>query len=542
MDERAQHGYPQHHADARGSEQPAAPAPWPSFQSPPYGAPVQGQAPYPGPNAHAQQQASPYPPVQQHAPAPQQLPAGRQAAPQQPFPDVAPQHQAQSMQYQYAPAFVMPGTPSADGQPMSAHGGMIGLPGQQPPADAMPMLHGGAAHHGHAQQPPQHQSAPPQHGGQHGAHGMAAHHPHGAPAPQYAPHQAMHTQPHASMHGATAMDPYAQPQAWAYPTPNGLQLVQPGTQPPAVAAAAQAPGARRRMKWETIVPAAAVACLIAAIGLFISDFDRITGRDSLSTGTQAASSEQAKDTDDAASGSGDGTAEDTEAVLEEADALFVDGRFEDAANLLHPLLDVDSPDPKVVELHDRIDAAGERNTALLAQVQRQRRAGNWAGVIGTIGQLEQLRPLSPNLTQLRGSARRAMVTQRAVRRAKGLVGQGRDGDALRVIDTALKAGPSRQLSKLRSQIMQRRAAAARRSNAGSGGGGGAATSPPAAGGNRTGGSTARPPATPVNPGSRPPVPNVPNPNTSGAGAGAGAVAGGGMGANCHTHGTVTECH
>ncbi len=72
------------------------------------------------------------------------------------------------------------------------------------------------------------------------------------------------------------------PQAWAFQTPHGLQLVQPGT----VAAMAPTPvegrhshRMRRRVRWETIVPMVAVLCLVASIGFFIHDFDRITGRD-----------------------------------------------------------------------------------------------------------------------------------------------------------------------------------------------------------------------------------------------------------------------
>jgi hypothetical protein len=470
MDDRAQHGYPQAtHADGRGAEH--GQAPWPSFQAPQAGAPIAGQAPYPGPGAPAQ-----------HAPQQQAQPFGQHAP-----------VQAQGMQYQYAPGFVMPGAPT-NAQPMSAHGGTIGMP-MQPPAhgDTMPMLHGGAQQHHHVFQPAQ-QAVPPQ--------PAMAMQP-GVPMQQHGQHP--------PMHGAAAVDFASQPQQWAYPTPDGLQLVQPGNAANgahySMSAAARRPGGRR-MKWETIVPAAAVVCLIAAIGLFISDFDRITGRDA-STGSAAATSTKAiaRDSDagaatDTDAGAVAATPADVDATIDEAAKLFEQGNFEDAANLLHPMLDVASPDERVVELHDRIEAAGARNEALLARLGRQRNAGQWSAVIATIGQLEQLRPLSPSLTQLRASARKAITARRAA--------------AAKARAKARAAAPSTSVN---------------------GGGSHAGHHAPAAGGHSHANTSAVPPAT------APKAPSVPEPPkqnpTTGGGGGIGAAP---TGSSCHTHDGVTECH
>jgi hypothetical protein len=463
MDDRTQHGYPQPgHADSRGHEQPNA-APWPSFQQPATGAPISGRAPFPGPNA----------PAPGHHAAPQQPQQPFQQQYQQPMHQAAPQQHApaQAMQYQYATGFVMPGAAGPDAQPMSAHGGTIGMPMQQGHPDAMPMLHGG-----HAMHAPQQPVAPQQH--------LQYQQP---MQPQHAP---MH-------HGATAMDPYAQPQAWAYQTPNGLQLVQPGAQPaPGVAGTAALPRRARRMKWETIVPGAAVVCLVAAIGLFISDFDRITGRDSIAA-QKPASSKVVDDTDAATTSTG-GTAEDADAVLAEATTLFKQGRFEDAANLVHPMLDVPSPDARLVALHDRIDAAGTRNDALLARAQQQRRAKQWPAVLVTIRQLELLRPLSPSLIKLRAQARRAIAAGSAKPK---------------------QAAPSATV-------------------AGGGHAGHAGHHPAPAGGTTSASTTKQPPvSSPTQPATIPPRPDA-NP-VSGGGGGIGTAP---TGSNCHTHGGVTECH
>lgn len=369
---------------------------------------------------------------------------------------------AQPGQYQYVASegFVQPGAPGGHAQPMSAHAGMIGMPMQPSHPDAMPMLHG-SARHAVVQQPTS-----------------------------------------AAMPAAGA--PHAQVQAWAFPTPQGLQLVQPGWNEPASspAGAAPQPGVRR-LKWETIVPGAAVTCLIAAVALFVSDFDRITGRDSAAPIT-ASSTKQATASETAPV---DARADEgvTAATLQEATALFEAGRFDQASNMLHPLLDAETPSSEAAALHDRIEVAAQRNDALLAQLQRQRRAGKWTAVIATVGQIEALRPLSPTLVKVRQQARAAIKARAARERARAVAAK-------------------------------RRAAAPSRSRAGA----------PPAGGRRGGATTVRPPAsTPAAPSSIPPRPDAPNPIRN-TGSGASAVGGGaapaGSGQNCHSHDGVMECH
>lgn len=419
----------------------------------------------------------PYPQQQPHHADPQSTGPAPWPSYQQPHAPIAYQQSQPASQFQYATNdFVQPGAPGGHGQPMSAHGGNIGTPLPATHPDAMPMLHGGAA-----------------------------------------------------------LDPYAQQQTWAFPTPHGLQLVQhgaPGDPMHAMVATAQRPVVRRRMKWETIIPGTAIACLVAAVALFISDFDRITGRT-----TDLPSSAAARSVADTKAAADD----ESSTVAEEATALFDAGRFDEAAALLQPLLDVDAPDAAIVALHDRITTADARNETLLMQVQRQRRAGNWAGVVATIAQLEQLRPLSPNLTELRAQARRASTMHAAVARTKALMAKGRDTEALAVIDTALKIGPSRQLRSLRAQIVSRRAAAAKRRASGSGGHSGHSTAPPP-GGRSGSGTTARPPASsPSTPARIPPRPGS-NPVNNTANNTVTPPVGGGGGNNCHTHDGVTECH
>ncbi len=395
---------------------------------------------------------------------------GHQQQPQQtvgsPWPQYAqpayapPQQPPTMQQFQYAAnGYVLPGASEAHGAPMSAHGGTIGMPPQQPGA---PM---------YAQQP----------------------------APMYAqPAPQAHAHP---MHGGAAMmlDANGQPQAWAFPTPNGLQLVQPGAAsmvPHGAMQHAGMPGAPsvRRLRWETIVPALAIVCLIAAIGLFMHDFDRITGRDGAASA--APSAKTTKPVDDTPSTPA--ATVDVAAVVTKANALFATGNFNAAADLLHPVIDVANPDPAAIALHDKVDAANARNTALLKRLGVERRDQRWTAVIATIGQIEQLRPLDRQLVSLRTRARAAQRARTA------------------------KAAADRAAAKQR---------AARPSSAGaSGGGGGRASTghrghamPPAAGGSTGASSNVRPPAN-VPKGSIPKPPEgIPNPT----GGNPGVVGGGG---------------
>lgn len=492
MDERPHHESPLPTAqDGHGLAQPHdRPTPWPGAAPAPAGAPIAGSLPYHAPLQHGGQ-----PPT--HAFQPWQSQGGMPAAyPQAPSHHGGhPFHEGAGQptpQYSYAPGFVLPGAAAGQAPPMSAHGATIG----SPPA--------GPALAGH----------------------VAFGHGDGAPAGT-----AWHS-------GSAALVPQELPQAWAYQTPHGLQLVQPG----AAAYAAQpasAGEARRRIRWETIVPAMAVTCLIAALGVFIADFPRMTGRDQPSADAAAARTvETADDASSAPMATSTADAGDTAGVVEQARGFFEQGRFDDAANLLHPLLDVESPDPAAVTLHDQVDAAAARNRALLGRLSRERSAGRWSAVVGTIGELEGLRPLSKDLVQLRGTARRALRVQAIVTKAKGLMARGRNAEALAIVERGLEPGRNRTLEKLREQLSARMAAPAARPSSMPG----SRPAPP-----RPGGAAARPsrPAQPpanVPRGAIPARPDLPNPTGGGSSVAPAVAAGGGGGADCHEHDGVRECH
>jgi hypothetical protein len=469
MDERSQHGYPQQHQlpqeHGHAMPQAAAATPWPSYAPPRADAPIAGHAPYPGP-APQQQPA-------QYAPQPQQF-----AQSQQP-------NLPSMQQFQYAAnGYVLPGAGQAHGAPMSAHGGTIGV--------AQPQQQPGMAGHGMPMPPqaqPMHQHAAPQSMPMHGG---------AMPMPAPMPMHGGAMPAHGGAAPAAMLDANGKPQAWAFPTPNGLQLVQPGASSMAHGSGAHAmaaPGApmARRMRWETIVPVLAVICLIAAIGLFMHDFDRITGRDAGSTAPSAETTKQV-DADDAAAPKAD--TPDVQATIDQATALFEQGKFDESANLLHAVLEGDSPDPAAVALHEKVDAANAREDALLTRLATERRGKRWSAVVTTIGQVEQLRPLDRQLVSLRTRARAAI--KQAAARAKA------------------KAAAERAAAKQRNSGP---------STNGGGSGGGANhaghANPPAAGGGAGANTGARPPAE-VPKGSIPSVPNVPNPS----GAGGGVVGGG----------------
>lgn len=396
-----------------------------------------------------------------------------------------------SQQFQYAASgFVLPGATPGHA-PMTDDGGTIGVPAHQPVSEGMPAGTAGRA-----------------------------------------------------WFASTAAFPHGQPQAWAFPTPHGLELVHPAASSrqhpgagPGAPAAAAAVQHRRRLRWETIVPGSAVACVVAAAALFISDFDRITGQE-VTAGEPVASTAAVGATADAPAGG------DASAVVQQAAQLLEAGRFDDAANMLNPLLDQASPDESAVALNDKVHAAAKRNRALLRRLQRQRRAARWPAVITTLEQLEQLRPLAPAHLKLRRQARVAVMRRNAITRATALMAKGRDAEALAVIERALRAGPNKRLEALREQVSARRATpSAGPSGASSGGisGGhaGHARRPaaPAPGGQPSGASNVRPPAS-VPAGAIPQRPDVPNP-ASAQGTGASAVGGGG---GCHQHDGVVECH
>lgn len=241
------------------------------------------------------------------------------------------------------------------------------------------------------------------------------------------------------------------PQAWGFPTPHGMQLVQHGAlpvyQPMAPAPQLQQPPQQhwlqpapaggsgafvsaapqrmaRRVRWETIVPAAAIMCFVAAVGLFVADFDSITGRakpaaaarsDAPLTGAGAGASDLTTSKNLVLDGTAPtGSAAATTAakqLLAESRAYLAKGSFEAAATTLDPLLAADAPLPAVTRLSTQIAAAARGNTALLKQLTHQQAARNWAGAIATIGQLKALRPLSPQLAaDLRQARAKLLLT------------------------------------------------------------------------------------------------------------------------------------
>jgi hypothetical protein len=345
-------------------------------------------------------------------------------------------------QFQFAAGYVVPGAGEGQSAPMAAHGGTIGIPvapGQQPAP-----MHGLSMPAGFA---------------------------------------------HPARAAAAATLPSDQSSAWAYPTPNGLQLVQsgPGTHmvaPPAVAAAA-APRMRRRIRWEVIVPMAAVLCLIAAVALFIHDFDRFTGRDA-STAAEAGTAQEPA-SDPAPADAAEAEAERAGAALAEARLLMRSGRYADAKAALAPLLVAGKVDPRASRLRRQVDAAAARQGALLQRLALEQRERRWSAVLRTIDQVEAMRPLPARLVRLRTSAR-AKVKAAATRRAAAA------RDAQRA-----NAAPANL------------------------GGGSGVGQPPRAGGAPSSQTSARPPAN-VGAGELPPRPDVAAPSGP-QGGGAAAVAG-----------------
>lgn len=220
-------------------------------------------------------------------------------------------------------------------------------------------------------------------------------------------------------------------QQWAFATPHGYQLVEatpaPMTAPTmvattpmaahAAAAPTPAPGAttpttrRPRPRWETIVPVVAFGCFLAAVALFISDFDRITGRDA----SARAATEQVADGSNPGEAEGAGTAPatplaqaDVTAVVDRATKMLADGEFEDARRLIAPYRSVEEPEPAVTALAARIERTMATNDRLLRQLTAHRTAKRWSRVLTTIAAIARLRPLSPDLLRIRSQARAAL--------------------------------------------------------------------------------------------------------------------------------------
>jgi hypothetical protein len=194
-----------------------------------------------------------------------------------------------------------------------------------------------------------------------------------------------------------------QPQAWAFPTPHGLRLVQPGAATNLLAAdpSFAAPGAhavrtRRRIRWETIVPSVAVLCLLASVCFFIHDFDRMTGRHMAKGGAATA-----------AAANGDaGDAKATEPA---------------AAPRATPQV------AKPATRAGMSPKAKARVQALLQRLRGERARRRWSAAITTLGQLEAVRPLNAAEQAIRTSARQSLRRERAA--AKRAAAARRSGPA-----------------------------------------------------------------------------------------------------------------
>ena len=297
----------------------------------------------------------------------------------------------------------------------------------------------------------------------------------------------------------------AAPQAWAFPTPTGLQLIQHGPskqirpypegtgpqapRPAGGAAQPQAPAAggahavRHRLRWETIVPFVAIMCLVALVSLFITHFDAITGSEP--SATSSASSRSAQPAIGAAPRLGTALVEAGATPKERiatATRLLRAGSFEEAAATLDPLLAQTTPPPAALRVDARIAASSARNRMLLTRLTRQQAKHDWKGALVTLGQLKRLRPLSAALL---ADARQA--------RAKLLLAKTRSRARVRAAAPARTAAPS----TARSQAA------------------------PPSGGELAATPSSRPPSS-VPTGSLPPRPDAPNTG----GGGGGAVAGG----------------
>jgi hypothetical protein len=307
---------------------------------------------------------------------------------------------------------------------------------------------------------------------------------------------------------------------------------------------------RTRPRWETIIPAAALLIVSIIITIFASDFDRITGRTTATTTVPAASPETAAAPTDA------------DAIVKEAASLVDQGLFAQAITLLTPIGTGMTPNAEAAALLQRATDLEGRDRRLMAALAKQRAARSWPAVISTINLIEQGRPLSSQLVQLRASARSAIVVSRAATRARALMRDGRYTQAATVLDAALAQTRSPLLQQLRSQVSAAQsgpaksaAPAARGSSAGGSGTTGARQParppmPPAVAGGGPPQAASRPPtAAPT--GAQPPRPSLPNPVTTGpsvSGGGAPAAAPAAStpapaaGSNCHEHDGVFECH
>jgi len=434
----------------------------------------------------------------------------------------------------------MPGAPTGQ-PPMAAHGGYIGAPQQytqHPAQQPHQHLHGQSPVMGGGHAVPMHDGATDPnapmyaHGHPHQAHGHAMH------QPQLQPHQ------HAPQPQHYPGDPYGAPQAWAYPTSNGMQYVASGGAAPTPVPALQmlpgggqheaAASTRRRVRWETIVPAMAVLFLLVAVGLFVARFDRITGRDG---GSDKAASKHVADTGTGtATPTSDATGgDDVQSVLAQARDLQAKGDYTGAADLLHPILEGPNANKDAIALHEQIDADGARLDALMQALPAQRSAKNWKAIAATISQIEMLRPLTPSLVKLRTAARKASKAaaagpsvQSTIDRARALDRQGKTAQALALVERAMGKRANARLSRLREELAAKVAGPSTAPTSGISGGGNSGSAgrpvapPSSAGGARPSAPAAMPPAN-IPSGTVPTPPNVANINTTGATGGGGST-------------------
>jgi hypothetical protein len=281
--------------------------------------------------------------------------------------------------------------------------------------------------------------------------GMAAppHAPQMAPIPQhYAPMQ----QQHASQ--ATLMPPHVEGGGFAYPTAQGMQIVQqpqhggmvatahmPMANPGAIAAAPASAdaAARKRMRWEVIVPTGtAIVLLVTAIVVF-TNFDRITGSGAgASAGGHASRNPAAADDgmnmeDMAAMAktidpdkipdilksntqeAPDPTLSPAEgrAAVAKSKQLVKLGRYDEALATIAPLAKGDTIPPVVSRLRTQIAANSKSNDELLARLGRARTAGDWKDVLATLARIQRLHPLTAAQTELKATADQKLGTPKA---------------------------------------------------------------------------------------------------------------------------------
>ncbi len=195
-----------------------------------------------------------------------------------------------------------------------------------------------------------------------------------------------------------------------------------------------------------VVFACAAVALIAAVALFVRDYEEIfgAGKDKKARSVVVDSEKDKKTQDDAAS-------IEAEAALSKAEELSDNGRFEAAL----AALDASGvKDERAVILRERILDSQKRNDELLAQLGEQVSAKEWAKVIETVDELETLRPLTAKLKNQRQMAEHEVLISEVVKKAKRLASSGERNEAVKFLDNQIKKYPdASRLKGLRARII-----------------------------------------------------------------------------------------